>query len=661
MAGSFLVSQSREVRPARAEQLPDGRKRLTRFVSFKQNSEFPAEMGGAVPTTTDAATNWASPPTGWSDLYLISANTDTSLSPNGSGNNPVTILTFETAGTISQTDETRNNGALLIRTIRTAHTAPGTPVGYTIIRIDNDNPSGFDTFTYTFAKGTGIVFQQDSTKNDDKLLLRTIRYLTVPGTLNTKGSNPTPAQSGYTLVDESYEEADGHRIWTTNYAAGSGEISNNVDWSQGATQGAETVGVTKTTIRYLTALDATMLPATLSGSVLIGADYTEADGYRIWTTTWAKGVGEVSRSDETRNNGKLLLATITHLTAPGESDPVATLSGYVRISVTTQKADGHWIWRATFAAGDGEISRSTDLGQNGTTEDGTLGVTRLAIEHLTSPAASEPTWGSVSGYIKLSVRSVERDGHMVWTGGFAKGVGEVTSRVRARQDGLREQTIISLGTRVAPDGIVIEDSSQTSDGFIIYTVTAMQEGDGGATPTSATVEFERYVPFTYPGRAKTYSATVNGRTFIDVFRSPPVTTDVKATITVSYTTTNTLGTISDYWNPKEWATLRAAWVGYNDEPFNQVSALTGYRSVSTTPVEATASSSPPSDLSCMGNPVFGGAKANVVCTGGPADPGGDTFTLDATIEPAFTSTAGVVYYRKTIVTATIPAQAALPV
>jgi hypothetical protein len=528
MAGSFLNSQYHEVRPARAEKLPDGRKRLTRFVSFKQNSEFPAEMGGTVATSTDAASNWSSPPSGWSDLYLISAQTDTSLSPNGSGNNPVTILTYETAGTIAQTDETRNNGALLIRTIRTAHTAPSTPSGYTLISTVDDNPSWFDTFTYTFAKGTGQVSQSDETKNNGALLLTTIRYITVPGVLGTKGANPISTPAGYTLVSEDYSEQDGHRVWVATYAKGVGEIGRTIDYRQ--SDDAGTTGATITTIRYIVADEGTVMPTSLAGSVEIGRDYVDQDGYRIWTTTWAKGTGLVGQS------------------------------------------------------------------------------------------------------------------------------------ITARQDGLREVTNVALGTRSAPSGVVIRDDYSISGGYKIYTVTSMQEADGGSTPTAVTLEFERYVPFTYPGRAKTFTETVNSATLLDVFLSPPVTTDVKATITITYTTTDTIGTVSDYWNPTGWATLRAVWVGWGEKPFNQVSALTGYRSVSDSAVEATASVfGSGSDLSCLGNPVFGGKKAKIWCTGGPTDPGGNTYTLDVTLEPAFTSTAGTKYYRKTVVTATIPAQSALPV
>jgi len=443
--------------------LADGRKRLTRFVSFKQNSEFPAEMGQSLAVDTDATENWASPPTGWESLYLISATTDTSLSPNGSGNNPVTILTYEQAGTTSDTTETRNNGKLLIRTIRAVHTAPATPSGYILIREQDDNPSGFDVFTYTFAQGSG------------------------------------------------------------------------------------------------------------------------------------------------------------------------------------------------------EISRSTQYPQSD--DAGTTGVTAITIRHLTaSSVGTDPTSSPGAGYVKTGEDKSDQDGYRVWTITYAKGTGLVSQLISARQDGLREVTNISLGTRVAPDGVVIRDDYRIVEGYKVYTVSTIQEADGGADPTDATVTFERYVPFTYPGRAKTFQETVNSYIMLDVFLSPPVTTDVKATITVTYTTTATIGTVSDYWNPSEWATLRAAWVGWGDKPYNQVTALTGYRSVSATPIEVTASVvGDGSDVSCLGNPVFGGEKAKIWCTGGPADPGGNSYTLDVTIEPAFVSTAGTKYYRKTVVTAAIPTQAALPV
>jgi hypothetical protein len=59
--------------------------------------------------------------------------------------------------------------------------------------------------------------------------------------------------------------------------------------------------------------------------------------------------------------------------------------------------------------------------------------------------------------------------------------------------------------------------------------------------------------------------------------------------------------------------------------------------------------------------VYASTTATIIVTGGPADPGGSTWTLSAEIEPAFTDTSGVRYFRKTLVSAAIPAQSALPV
>jgi len=651
MAGSFLNSQYREVRPARAEQLADGRKRLTRFVSFKQNSEFPAEMGGTVATTTDAATNWASPPTGWENLYLISAVTDTSLSPNGSGNNPVTILTFESAGTIAQTDETKNNGALLLRTIRTAHTAPATPSGYTLIQTVDDNPSGFDTFTYTFAKGDGQVSRVDETRNNGALLVATITHLTAPG-----AADPVATLSGYTRVSISNQESDGHEVWRAVFMQGSGEIGRDISYRQSSDQGD--TGVTITTIRYIVQDEGTVLPASLSGSVLIGKDYVDQDGHRIWTTTWAKGTGTVSESTEIKNNEALYIyrkvALGTAPTAPtGNNGGTVTL-----ISESERDEAGFVVYERAWAEGDGEISRSIDYLQS--EDEGTGGVTRTTIRHLVSPSATvQPT--SLSGSVLIGKDFTDVDGHRIWTTVWAKGTGLVAQYIAARQDGLREVTNVTLGTRTAPDGIVIRDDYRIVEGFKVYTVSSIQSASGG-NPTAASVSFERYVPFTYPGRAKAFSETVSGSKYLDVFRSPPVTTDVKATVTVTYTATNTIGSVADYWNPSEWATIRANWTGLRDTPNNVVTALPGYRSVSATAVTATASAvGAGSDLSCLGGLVFGGTTASITCTGGPSDPGGTTKTLDVTIEPAFVSTAGTAYYRKTVVSASIPAQAALPV
>jgi len=43
-------------------------------------------------------------------------------------------------------------------------------------------------------------------------------------------------------------------------------------------------------------------------------------------------------------------------------------------------------------------------------------------------------------------------------------------------------------------------------------------------------------------------------------------------------------------------------------------------------------------------------------SGGPTDPAGVKFTLDVDLRPAFSDVDGNTYYKKTIITSTIPAQ-----
>lgn len=242
---------------------------------------------------------------------------------------------------------------------------------------------------------------------------------------------------------------------------------------------------------------------------------------------------------------------------------------------------------------------------------------------------------------------------------FVRGEGLVAVSISMRNDGLREETHVAYGTKSTPSGIVVRDDYREGNGYRIYTVSSMQAADGGAV-TSATYSIQAYVPFTYPGRAKAFSETYDSKVMLNLFKSPPVATQVLATITVSYQTANTLGTISDFWNPTEWACVRAQWVGSYGRQTSQIDALPGYRAESATPVTYTGNGF---DSSIFGGVIYNATTAKITVTGGPADPGGTTKTLHAALDerPAFTSLAGVNYYRKTLVSAAIPAQSALPV
>ena len=404
---AFLISQAIEVRPAKAEILPDERKRLTRFVSWKQNSELPLQLTYSY-GDADVFTN---PPTGWEGLRLIDAQSDYSLANNGAGNDPITRLTYEQisntgltqvggtettvledgrvsktltyiqfsdvsytptaagsagsggfllsevandngsvrtirrtyveSGLLAQVDETKNNGKLLIRTLTYAVTTPPTPSGYTLISENRRGPDGYEILTYTFAKGDGEISLDDSVKNDGKLLLRTIRHLTAPG-----GSNPISPPSGYVSIGTSLQEADGYRIWTASFAKGDGEISRDETYRQSVDQGS--TGLTFITIRHLTASTVGTNPVSKpSGFILSGVDRNDQDGYRIWTASYAKGTGTVITDVTGRSDGSLVyIVTTLSATATTPSNPSGG-TAYLT-DLTNALGDGFYTNRATY-------------------------------------------------------------------------------------------------------------------------------------------------------------------------------------------------------------------------------------------------------------------------------------------------------------------------
>lgn len=551
--------------------------------------------------------------------------------------------TYVSKGLISQTDETHNEGALLLRTLTYVNQTPPTPSGYTLITAKVDYPGGLPVFTYTFAKGAGRVSIDTVTKYQGALVLTTIRYF------NTD-SGGTP--SGV-LIDSKDDQGDGYVISERTYAVGSGTIETTVDTQNNG-------ALLLQTIRALGGA-----PSTPGGYIVISTDLQSSDGYAIYTYKFAKGNGVISTQTEYRLSPDLgvtgmTITTIKYLSDPSiTSNPITPPASTVNTSTTVDDSDGHRIWTAIYAAGTGTVATDTEIRNKG----------KLIIYTVTAinaaPSAPSPTIGGTVVLIGRSQRNGTRfeDGTVIYDYKWAEGVGIIAQEIHIRTDGLREQTYTSLGTRTAPSfGIVIRDEQEDMQGVTKYTVTAMQNAAGG-DPTTASLSLPRRVHFTYPGRAKAYTLTSsNGYKIADVFLSPPVETEVDATVAITYQSSNVISGLGTIWQPTDGAVIYAEWIGLSSIPGYKVAGLRGYRSFSATPVTVTASSwGGGTGGVMMGNIVFGGTTASVTVSGGPADPGGSTFVLDYSLEPAFTDVSGTVYYRKTVISAAIPAQTALPV
>lgn len=598
--------------------------------------------------------------------------------------------TYAKNGLLSVTDDTRNNGALLLKTLVYLNDvpAPNPPTGYVLVSQRTENPLGFETTTFTFAKGTGQVSREDGSSNNGALLTASIRYITVPGTLGTAGTNPITTPSGYTLVSSSFQESDGHRIWTASYAKGTGQISRD--------DGTKNNGALLTaTIRYL-AVPGTLGTAgtnpitTPSGYVLIDQSFTEADGHRIWNASYAQGVGEIARDidySQSSDQGTtgLTRTTIRYLVAPAGTVLPTTLSGSILVSKNVSELDGHRIWTTVWAKGTGLISKQSprELGQGlrletwislGATYDASFmlpagilrfrdsdeldGTKRWTVSCIQNAAGSSPLAGttvvsyevtSAGDYYFSSAATVTVSG-----GGGASATGTA---------------VLSGGTTGYLTAITLGSGGSGYTSPPLVTITG--SGSGSTLPTAVAVlsnlalSRERLVKFRYPGRAKAVALphpNVTGSANLEIQLSPFIEADLIGTEEISYRTDNSLSDLANpLWAPNEWATIFAQYVSPSGYPVSRCEGLRDYRTVGG--VSAIEQSYGAINLvTVLGNETayVAGKKAYLKVFGGPDAPDGKVFTLEAECDLAFIGYDGTKYYRRTVVFAAIPQQAAMP-
>lgn len=257
-------------------------------------------------------------------------------------------------------------------------------------------------------------------------------------------------------------------------------------------------------------------------------------------------------------------------------------------------------------------------------------------------------------------------------------VGLLATATRDVEDGFAEVTWTSVRTEQTPPGVVVARSVQRPNGIPVFTVTTRTTKAGGAVG-DLTYSYTTKRPFTLPGRLKPFirTKTVSSpgsipTTFdmstINIYQAAPKQIEVDAVITISYTTTATVGTLSPaLWNPTEWATVDFDYIARGPNPVNYVKEWPGFCVVADTPGTGTATVAVTTDsiaggidYNCMGDRLYG-SNTHRITVRGPESPAGTAITLDADVRPAFVAADGTRWYRREIITTTLPANTALPV
>jgi hypothetical protein len=302
----------------------------------------------------------------------------------------------------------------------------------------------------------------------------------------------------------------------------------------------------------------------------------------------------------------------------------------------------------------------------------------------------------------------------VVTGWIEAGI--LSQSKRNRSEGVVEVVTTFLHTEGNTVGPVIARSTSEFEGLQTISVTTLQDANGNSIVNggSNTVhQYNRMVPFTYPGvvsigQDKIVDGNVTTRLF-NFELDPPVQSQVEATVSVIFQTSADIvssdftfndgsGAADGFWNPTNWASTYLSGIGWNYSPFSETQGLRGYRintdiseidtlnpfgtitwrsrgvvvitngdsnyvdpSNNTTPGSlftrvAGISDSTGLRMVANGKRLYASTPFVLEIFGGPVDPVGNKYTLDVDLRPAFSDIDGNTYYKKTIITSTIPSQ-----
>lgn len=391
-------------------------------------------------------------------------------------------LNYISSGELSDVQNLRFGGKVVLRDITSLGTEPVTPSGWSRVTTSIEFTQGRKVFRYGFVNSGGggggaggeisrtIQYNESPDQGATGVTVTTIKQVSDLTVI----SNPITGPIGSQLISVSYEDDTGLRMWTAIYASGVGVVSTSV----------QTKELGKLIIYSTTSINAVpSTPApTIGGTVRLTSAVQRngsggEDGVVIYDYSWAEGEGVVSQTVESKNEGKLILYRTRALgTAP--STPAPTIGGTVTlIEQTTINEDGYTAYDYQWAEGNGIITTETEIKNGG----------KLILYHIVAlgvaPSAPAPTIGGTVTLIDSDVR--EQDGYELFDYRWAEGNGQISRETEYRQSvntgttGLTVITIRYLSNLATasnpistPSGtILITEGSVNQDGYQIWTAT----------------------------------------------------------------------------------------------------------------------------------------------------------------------------------------------
>lgn len=432
---------------------------------------------------------------------------------------PTRRFTFLKNGAIlSRTTEERQSGPnstgkVRIQTVEVFNGTPSSTIGGVKISEQESNVGAIVTTRAVFATGTGEVSRTTETRNKGALTITTVESLGSAG-----------SASGL-QIEATTREQDGYTLFRNVFAIGNGEISRTI----------ETRNKGKLTITTVESLGS----AGGASGFEIESSQRQENGFTLFRNVFADGDGEISRTVEKRNKDKLTITTVESIGSRVEAP------GIIELESTSREENGFTLFRHVKAVGEGEISRTVQERNKGK-------LTITTVESLGTKI-------DAAGDTEIETTERQENGFILHRSVKATGDGQVITSTRpGRIAGTTEVTHVSYGTADVPTGVHISQSESQENGYIKFTNTSIQgtiegvkttykdiaqvEVPGEVECTTVAVESGGVsgtiaVPKVTPRRKKTIAATVT----IEVQSTPPDTASVAfdlGAISCSVTSTN---------------------------------------------------------------------------------------------------------------------------
>lgn len=549
--------------------------------------------------------------------------------------------TYVEGGQLSDTEELKFGGKLLLRTLKYLNVIPPTPTGYTLVTESVDYINGLPVYSYGYASASGsigaggeisrwIQYNMSPDQGTTGVTVTRIQYVTDL----TVATNPVTGPVGSELIQVDFDDRDGFRVWTAVYAAGQGLVTSDVDTKDGG----------KLIIYSRTAINAAPAApsATIGGTVtLIGQRVRNgtdaAAGTVIYDYTWAEGLGEVSRDFTNAQGGPVnfnpasptasdgaVRCVIRYYTALSvTSDPTTGPASFTRVGIDFNDQDGYRVWTVTYGYGDGLVSDEVSIKNYGT-----IYVYRRVS--FGSPPAT-PSSSIPGGSVILTHTSVRNaDGYLIYEYSWYEGDGQSKLSVDARPDGslVYDITVFAAGSAAfsvpgypgAGTAYLVSTDEELADGFVVNRAKYIKP------PTD--FSFYDTVKWTVPGLA----LAANPPTF-----DPPINRTLRATVSVAYSTTANTDTP---YTVTRWAQYSEIYTRSDTgDTFSTIRALDGY--VGNSSVVVTGGT-------FRGIPVTT-AVAQVYGSSPTAQPSGSTI-LVAEAEKYLTAIDGTTVWKNTTIT-----------